>query len=245
MTDARRALRPRRRRGVWLLIVVPLVLLVAGTLILLGLRRQAERGTLPIPLKSTRSASPVATVSTPRAPSKESEAKAAKAATALKGCRAKVHAADEVMAEGKDGMRHWAEHVEAQTDAFAGKITVGKMEDIFDRTMKAGDEDEKRYADAVKAYHNMDGSCRSVAGASAMVIKQLAQCAKRGRAQRPVLAAAEDGMADWTKHLAEMRRSMKGKIHNPQKKWLKTWRAAPPHINAYEKAVRRFSAPEC
>ena len=35
-----------------------------------------------------------------------------------------------------------------------------------------------------------------------------------------MLAAAEDGMADWTKHLAEMRRSKKGKIHNPQKKWL-------------------------
>ena len=43
-----------------------------------------------------------------------------------------MQAADQVMAAGKDGMRHWAEHVQAQTDAFAGKITVGKMEDIFD-----------------------------------------------------------------------------------------------------------------
>jgi hypothetical protein len=142
-------------------------------------------------------------------------------------------------------MRHWADHVQAQTDAFAGEITVGKMEDIFDRTMKAGDEDEKRYTEAVKSYHDRDGSCRPVAGASAKVTEQLADCAKRGQAQRPVLAAAEDGMADWTKHLAEMRRSMKGKIHNPQKKWLKTWRAAPPHINAYEKAANRFSAPRC
>ena len=125
----------------------------------------------------------------------------------MKGCRAKVRAADQVMAAGKDGMRHWAEHVQAQTDALAGKITVGKMEDIFDRTMKAGDEDEKRYTAAVKAYRHRDGSCRAVAGASAQVAKQLTRCADRGRAQRPVLVAAEDGMADWTKHLADMRRS--------------------------------------
>ena len=142
-------------------------------------------------------------------------------------------------------MRHWSQHVQAQTDAFAGRITIKKMDDIFDRTMKAGDEDEQRYDAAVKALRHRDGSCRKVAGASARVSKQLSRCADRGRAQRPVLVAAGDGMADWTKHLADMRRSKHGKVHNPQKKWLKTWRAAPPHINAYEKAADRFSAPRC
>ena len=82
-------------------------------------------------------------------------------------------------------------------------------------------------------------------GAPADVSKQMARCAKRARAQRPVLAAAADGMADWIKHLGDMRRSKQGKIHNPQKKWLKTWRAAPPHIKAYNKAARHFSAPKC
>jgi hypothetical protein len=209
-------------------------------------------GTLSIPLESTQSSPAVAPDSTPSTPSKDpkakatkAKAKAAKAAAAVKGCRAKVQAADEVMAAGKDGMRHWAEHVQAQTDAFAGEITVGKMENIFERTMAAGDEDEKRYTAAVKAYHHRDGSCRAVAGASARIGRQLIRCADRGRAQRPVLAAADDGMADWTKHLAEMRRSQHGKVHNPQKKWLKTWRAAPPHINAYKKAADRFSAPRC
>jgi len=250
MTQAKRALPARRRRGVWILVVVPLVLLVAATFILLGLRRQAEVGTLPIPLESAESTSPAATVSPPNTTSRDSEAKTAKAKTvkaaaALKGCEAKVRAADQVMAAGEDGMRHWAEHVQAQTDALAGKITVGKMEDIFDRTMKAGDEDEQRYTAAVKAYRQRDGSCRAVGGASAQVAKQLTRCAGRGRAQRAVLVAAGDGMADWTKHLADMRRSKHGKVHNPQKKWLKTWRAAPPHINAYGKAADRFSAPRC
>ena len=250
MTEPKRALPPRPRRGVWILITVPLVLLVAATLILFGLKRQAGVGTLPIPLEPSQSTTPVAHDSTPTTPStdptaKAAKAKAARAATALKGCRAKVQAADEVMAAGKDGMRHWAEHVQAQTDAFAGEITVGKMEDIFARTMKDGDGDEKHYIAAIKSYHHRDGSCRPVAGAPAKVTKQLARCADRGRAQRPVLAAAEDGMADWTKHLAEMRRSKHGKVHNPQQKWLKTWRAAAPHINAYDKAADRFSAPTC
>jgi hypothetical protein len=256
MTEAKRALPPRRRRGLWMLIAVPLVLLVVATLILFGLRRQAEVGTLPIPLESTSSPSSAAPESTPSTASKDSTAKdtkakdskvkAARAATALKRCRAKVRAADAVMAAGQVGMRNWADHVQAQTDAFAGDISLGRMEDVFRRTQKAGDDDEKRYSRAVKAYHDRGGgSCKTVAGASARVGKHLARCADRGRAQRAVLVAVEDGMADWTKHLAVMRRSEDGKVHNPQQKWLKTWRAAPPHINAYQKAVDRFSAPKC
>ena len=174
---------------------MPLVLLVAATFILFGLRRQAEMGTLPIPLESTQSPSSAAPESTPSTPSKDStakdtkakdqgqgtKAKAAQAATALKRCRAKVRAADAVMAAGEDGMRHWADHVQAQTDAFAGEISVGKMEDIFRRTQKAGDDDEKRYTGAVKAYHDRGGSCRAVAGASAQVGQAIGSVREPGK----------------------------------------------------------------
>ena len=241
--------------------MVPLVLLVAAALILYGLKRQAEVGALPIPLESTSSPSSAAPASTPSTPpkdstandskakdakAKDSKAKAAQAATALKRCRAKVRAADAVMAAGKVGMSNWADHVQAQTDANAGEISIGKMEDIFRRTQQAGDDDEKRYSRAVKAYHDRGGgSCKTVAGASARIGKQLARCADREKAQRPVLVAAKVGMADWTSHLEVMRRSEDGKVHNPQQKWLKTWRAAPPHINAYQKVAGRFSARPC
>jgi hypothetical protein len=181
-----------------------------------------------------------AAVATPSAQPEDSAA-----AAALRACRAKVEAADKVLVAAKDGMQHWSDHVQAQTDANSGKITTGKMEDIFDSTMKAGDEDEKRYSAAVKSYEDQDGSCSQVAGGTAEVKKRLARCAERGRAQQRVLDAAKDGMADWTKHLDEMRRSEQGKIHNPQQKWLQTWRAAPKNINAYNNAVKKLSAPDC
>jgi hypothetical protein len=142
-------------------------------------------------------------------------------------------------------MRNWSDHVQAQTDGNAGKITAEEMEDIFDRTMKAGDEDEKRYSAAEKRFEDQDGSCKEVAGAAADVTKQLARCAERERAQEQVLRAAKDGMADWIRHLGDMRRSEQGKIHNPQQKWLETWRAAPKNINAYDDAIEKFSAPRC
>ena len=150
-----------------------------------------------------------------------------------------------MLAAAKTGMGNWSDHIQAQTDANSGKITIGEMEDIFERTMKAGDEDEERYRSAVKSYEDKDGSCRKVAGASAKITKQLADCGKRAEAQDPVLAAADDGMEDWIKHLGDMRRSEQGKIHNPQQKWLETWRAAPKNIDAYDEKAEKFSAPDC
>jgi hypothetical protein len=262
MTQARRAkgLAGRGRRA-GLLVVIPLVMLLAGLLLFQGLRQQAEQGGLPIPGALTASASASPDVATPTAttptpspspstPSRSSSSPSAKpndsaATAALRACRTKVDAGDEVRSAARIGMRHWSEHIQAQTDANADKISEEKMEDIFDRTKTAGDEDEKRYDSAVKRYEDEDGSCRKVSGASAKITQHLARCAERDKAQEPVLAAAEDGMEDWIRHLGEMRRSDKGKIHNPQQKWLATWRAAPKNINAYEKAVDKFSAPDC
>ena len=255
MTQARRAkgLSGRGRRA-WLLILVPLLMLLAGLLLFRWVGRQAELGELSIPGASTASASAspaavssTATASTPSpsaaTPSGQQDDSAATAA--LRACKAKIKAADEVLAAAKTGMRNWSDHVQAQTDANAGKITVGEMEDIFDRTMKAGDKDEKRYSSAVKRYEDRDGSCREVSGASATINEQLARCGRREQGQEPVLAAAGDGMGDWIKHLGDMRRSEQGRIHNPLQKWIATWRAAPENINAYDKAADKFSAHDC
>lgn len=241
MTQARRALGRRRRSNVAFLFAgVALLLLVIGILAILGLRRQADVGDLSIPQASSAPASTAATDPTSTDPAPKDSAD-----SALKDCRTNVAAADKVLAVSKDGMRHWSEHIQAQTDANAGKITTAEMDAIFDRTMKAGHHDEIRWADAVQAHQETSGSCQAVPGAPTDVANQLTRCAERRRAQEPVLAAANDGMTDWTKHLGDMRRSEKGKIHNPQKKWIQTWRAAPRNINAYKQAADRFSAPDC
>ena len=211
-------------------------MLVAGTLIFLGISRRDELARLPIPAASTASAS---------TPSGSGQPDESPGTAALRACRAKVEAADKVLATAKTGMKNWSDHIQAQTDANAEKITISEMEDIFDRTRKAGDEDEKQYSAALKGYEDQDGSCSEVPGAPAEVTERLARCAEHGRAQEPVLHAAKDGMGDWIRHLGEMRRSDQGKIHNPQAKWLATWRAAPKHINAYKEAADKFSAPDC
>ena len=243
-----------RGRRTWLLLLIPLLMLLAGLLLFRGLSRQAELSGLSTPGASTASSSassanapstPSVSTPSPSAATPSGQPDDPAARRALRACQAKIRAADEVLTAAKTGMEHWSEHVQAQTDANAGKITVGEMDKIFDRTMKAGDEDEKRYSSAVKSYEEQDGSCRKVPGASATITEQLARCAGRGTAQEPVLAAARDGMGDWIKHLGDMRRSDQGKIHNPQQKWLATWRAAPKNIDAYDKAADKFSGPDC
>jgi hypothetical protein len=113
------------------------------------------------------------------------------------------------------------------------------MEDIFDRTMNAGDEDEKRYRSAVKSYEDQDGSCRKVSGASARISEQLAKCAERRRRRnwcwpRPRRVWGTGSNISARCELAQ------GKIHNPQQKRLATWCAAPKNIDAYDEASKTF-----
>jgi hypothetical protein len=212
-------------------------MLLAGTVIILQLSRMAGSGGLRMPdLSST----PQPTQSGGATLSGQSSA-----AAVLRDCRARVEAGDKVLTVAKQGMRSWSEHIQAQTDANAGKITLQKMDDIFEQTRKTGEEVARRYTAAVDAYQGEKGSCHAQSEGSADVRQQMARCAQREAAQQPVLNAAERGMSDWIRHLGEMRRSKQGKIHNPQKKWLETWRAAPKNINAYHKAATKYAAPDC
>ena len=249
-----RARRAQRSRGtVAIPVVGALVLLLIGTLIILGVRRQADvsGSLLPQVSSSLPTVSPSPTQSgtrkqtpTPRKKRADTQQQA-RAVAALRGCRAKARAAGEVLATAEEGMGSWQAHVQAQTDAKAGDISIAKMDRIFSRTQKAGEKDVDAYDEALQHYRSVDGSCRAVANAPNAIAKRLRACHERRRAQQSVLAAAKDGMGDWRRHLADMRRSQDGKIHNPQKKWLRTWRAAPKNIKAYEKAAEDFSAPRC
>jgi hypothetical protein len=166
------------------------------------------------------------------------------AAQRLAACQRSVRAADRVMREAKVGIGHWREHVQAQTDMFAGKITGEEMGAIFTRTRLAGPADVQRYSDAVQSQARAKATCGPVEGSPAEISSALTRCQKRADAQKPVLAAAEDGMGDWSGHLSDMA-SRQQYRHNAQFHWLQTWRAAPPHLNAWKRSLEHMHAPSC
>lgn len=195
---------------------------------------------------STVAAVPTASATTSATPTPSADSGAAdRVAAALKGCRAKVADADAVLAAAKTGIGHWDEHVQAQTDANAGRITVERMDDIFARTRLAGPADQDRYRKALAAYDDAEGSCFAVAGAPAKDAATLAHCRARASAQHPVLTAAAPAMADWKSHLAAMARSRAHHMDDAEQIWVDAWRAAPPHLEAYAKAAGTYDPPDC
>ena len=71
-------------------------------------------------------------------------------------------------------------------------------------------------------------------------------CSERLSALKPVMAAAADGMGDWKQHLADMRHSRMDHVADAEKIWLDAWKAAPPHIEAFDQAEKTYEdAPAC
>lgn len=249
----------RRAKTRWSRVVIPLiaaaVLVGGGVAVATQLGGQSTSSATPTPTVgasvstaggSTAEASASASPSPQSTPTATSTAAGSPAgAKSLASCRAKVRAADKVLAEAKIGVTHWAAHVQAQTDANSDKITVGQMNGKFKVTRLEGPADQSRYRKALTAYEDLKGSCKPVSGADSSVAASLGKCADRAQAQRPVLAAAAVGMADWRSHLAAMQRSRMTHVDDAEGVWLRAWRAAPPHIRAYQKAVAHFDAPSC
>lgn len=257
MAQARRAkARPSR-------VVIPLVLvavlLVGGSVAAWRLWPDATTAAPNPTVADVSSAAPIPAVSSASTPTKAPTVKSStpgstpnlrKPATsaaqrALKDCRERVRAADEVMGEAKTGIAHWAAHVDAERRASEGDISIAKRQKIFKETRLAGPDDQKQYADAIRRYERSDGSCGKAKGADEKVTASLAACQKRLKKQQPVLKAAAPAMKDWKQHLADMQRSRETHIENAQGIWLRAYQAAPPNINAFERAVKRFKAPDC
>jgi hypothetical protein len=181
-------------------------------------------------------------------PSPSVDPASAAAEEALAACQAKVRAADEVIKQGKTGVEHWAEHIQAQKDNINGKATVDEMKARFKATRLAGPEDLKRYNEAKAAYEDLEGSCEEVEGADTEVATALADCSERSQAQEPLMAATAAGMKDWKNHLAFMQRNAVHQAGTPKEAaatWWQQYLAAPKNINAFKEATENFDAPSC
>ena len=176
---------------------------------------------------------------------RSSRAGEAGAAQLLAYCQDQVRAVDRVLKAADVGIGHWAEHVQAQTDANAGRISARKMDAIFTRTRLDGPDDVAAYDQALDDLDPGSDRCDEPKGLTGPVGNKIKDCADRDRAQLPVLAAARDGMDDWESHLAAMRRSRMGHVDDAQGVWVRAWRAAPKHISTHEAAVKEFDAPRC
>jgi hypothetical protein len=151
-----------------------------------------------------------------------------------------------VIAQAATGIDHWHQHIQAQTDADAGRITLEGMKRSFMRTRLQGPSDVAGYSGALDIAASQSGSCGTPKGAPASVAATLNRCAQRMTAQRPVLVAGAAGMDDWSAHLAFMRQNKAHPIDHAQALWIDQWRSAPPHIAAFENAQSAFgSAPRC
>jgi hypothetical protein len=164
---------------------------------------------------------------------------------ALSACRSSVRTRDSVISAARTGIAHWADHIGAQTDFFSKKVSHRKMKAIFAKTRLAGPADVGRYDAALAAADRSRTECPSARTAPTGVKAKLENCSERLAAQRSVLTAAARGMRDWESHLEAMQRSRAGHAHNAQHVWLKAWRAAPPNINAFDRAVGGYRAPTC
>ena len=257
MARARRA-KPRRSRALIGLIVV--ALLAGGVLAALRFWPGSLTAIGPTPDPAGASTSVAAEPSeldpTTAAPSPTRSASARptptvkpaseQAVRAMKACQQRVQAADEVLAQAKTGIDHWSTHVGAQRDADKGEISPEKQKSIFKATRLKGSADQKRYAEAQRAYDRVrNASCGKAAGADAKVAAALASCQERARAQGAVMKAAAGAMGDWKSHLAAMQRSREFHVDNAQQVWLDAYRAAPKNLNAYARAVQAFDPPGC
>jgi hypothetical protein len=253
---ARRA-KPRISRVLVSLIVVVVALLVGGavSVLLFWPGALTAVGSSPTPAPAATSSSPtptvtaVASVTPSRSATPTSTATQANPAaiSAVKACREGVKAADEVLKQARTGVLHWQAHVAAEREAAEGDISIADRQRIFAETRLQGPGDQKRYADALRAYDKVtDASCSKIRGADSTVAATLARCQQRAKAQAAVLRTAAAAMGDWKRHLADMQRSREVHVENAQRVWIEAYKAAPPNINAYERAAREFKkAPTC
>jgi hypothetical protein len=253
---ARRAI-PRRPRALDFVIVIVALLVVGAVAVLLlwpgSLTATIRRDTAPsAATESSPHLTPDATAS-PSASASQSDTRKPAASPAsqavvqaMNSCRNRVRAADEVIRQARTGVQHWDAHVDAERRAAEGDITVAERQRIFKETRLQGPGDQKRYADALRGYDKVkDASCGKSKGADAKTAATLARCQQRANAQSPVMRTGAAAMGDWKQHLADMQRSRKVHVADAQQVWLEAYKAAPPNINAFDKAVREFKAPKC
>ncbi|SDR97997.1 hypothetical protein SAMN04489812_0507 [Microlunatus soli] len=174
----------------------------------------------------------------------DSPSAASSAAAALSSCREQVDRADAVMAAGRTGIDHWNQHVQAQTDALAGRIDDDELATILRETREPGKHDVDAWHRARDAWKDDPAACSGVTGLSPADAAALGSCGRRLNALRAALPPAAAAMTDWSNHLSSM--TLEQQLGDSREDWLAEWKTAPDHIEAWQKADEELTgAPSC
>lgn len=234
-------------RRIAILCTVPVVVIAATAAGVLVWSAQQNPAALPPNSAGTGSAVPPSVSSAPPADPAPKSAPSENASgstgeqeavtKAVSDCRREVALTESVLQAAGPGVDHWRQHVQAQTDLTLGRNTEAETKAIWKRTKLPGPSDVAKYQTARSGHKAVDGACKPVKGAETDQAEQLKQCRARLDKVRLALGGADLAMGDWADHLADMRKSAGGHVHNAQEVWLDTWRAAPPNLEKYTAAM--------
>lgn len=167
-------------------------------------------------------------------------------ALALTECRSQVLAAEEVIEAAGAGIRHWREHLRAQTDFDKGRLTYVGMESAFARTAKKGVDDRETWESAAASYESDPDSCGPIIGASGPQRSVMVDCAIRLNALEQAIPDGSAAMKDWTGHLARAHRDQDDENAEAAEHWSKPPKSVQPKIDEWRTEMAEIDEkPSC
>lgn len=221
-----------RRLIIWFTVPVLLLVMGAAGVVVWSTLNQGGPGTPAIPLAKPAGGAPEET------PEDGSGATGQQSVgEAITICRREVAVAESVLAAAGDGVDHWREHLQAQTDLSLGRTEEDDAEKIWKRTRQAGASDVAKYQTA-KSGRKADGNaCRPVKGAEDDQAEQLKMCQARLSKVTSALTNADLAMKDWQRQLDELKDADPDDLHDYEDSWLESWRKAPENLDRYSSAM--------
>ncbi|MGH3099153.1 MAG: hypothetical protein ACRDMV_24480 [Streptosporangiales bacterium] len=163
-------------------------------------------------------------------------------------CRDQVRAGDKAVKAARQSYQDWYQHVHAELDLDAGKITFDQAQAIWERTHKLGSKDMSRFDSTKILYENRGKACSKVVPEQVLApfTDDAHDCKTRQAAIADTIAAGSKVAADWSKHTLQHRTKQTADPSAYHEAWMKAVHAAPAHLKAFRTQYAAYKkAPSC
>lgn len=165
------------------------------------------------------------------------------ASTRLTGCRATITTGQRLVAAAEKNYSDWSQHVYAQNDYDAGKITAKKAQGIWKRTKAAGPADLNLYDGAKAGWDKADhDACTGLESGQGVGADTVQACTTRAAAMSKLIGAAGPVYSGWKAHQKQMTHTEE-KSDDPDAyftEWFGRVRDAKTPLAKYEAAHRAY-----